>query len=82
MIDLEKLDKEIDDLLNSETSESLTKWLLSNKFCCVSNITEKGTLINMSSFSEPIFSCTQVGNFAPADSLEMGENFNSPKLAA
>lgn len=32
MIDLNKLDKEIDELFENETSDSLTKWLLNKRF--------------------------------------------------
>lgn len=32
MIDLEKLEKEIDELLECETSSSLTNWLLNKRF--------------------------------------------------
>jgi hypothetical protein len=41
MIDLEllnRLDKEVDKLLESETAESLTKWLLSKRHKSASNI--------------------------------------------
>ena len=32
MIDLDKLDKEIDKLFETETADSLTKWLLNKRF--------------------------------------------------
>lgn len=43
MIDLERLDKEIDELFEQETCYSLFKWLLSKRFGNINNVVGTGT---------------------------------------
>ncbi len=63
MIDLDKLDKEIDELFNKETSDSLTKWLLNKRFGNLNKLIGKGTFVGMGSHNESVFVCTQKANF-------------------
>ena len=56
MIDLEKLDKEIDRLFEKESADSLTKWLLNKRFGNVSTLLGKGSFVNMLSQKKAIFS--------------------------
>jgi hypothetical protein len=56
MIDLDKLDKEIDRLFEMETSDSLTKWLLNKRFGNVNILLGKGSFVNMSSQRQAVFS--------------------------
>ena len=56
MIDLDKLDKEIDKLFETETSDSLTKWLLNKRFRNVSILLGNGNFVNMVSQKQAIFS--------------------------
>lgn len=63
MIDLDKLDKEIDELFEKETSNSLSQWLLNKRLGDFNNIIGKGTFVGMKSRSESVFSCTQKANF-------------------
>jgi len=56
MIDLNKLDKEIDKLFETETSDSLTKWLLNKRFGNISVLLGNGSFVNMTTYKEPLFS--------------------------
>jgi len=49
MIDLNKLDKKIDELFESETSDSLTKWLLNKRFENINVLLGNGSFVNMTS---------------------------------
>lgn len=49
MIDLEKLEKEIDELLESETSSSLTNWLLNKRFGNLNSVLGNGTFVSLQS---------------------------------
>jgi hypothetical protein len=68
MIDLEKLDKEIEDLFERETPDSLTKWLLNKRFGDFNNLIGKGTFIGMKGNRESVFSCAQKANFKSKES--------------
>ena len=64
MIDLEKLEKEIDELLESETSSSLTNWLLNKRFGNLNSVLGNGTFVSLESQKQPIFSNNKgTGNF-------------------
>jgi len=56
MIDLEKLDKKADELFETETSDSLTKWLLNKRYGNISVLLGNGSFVNMTSQKKPIFS--------------------------
>ena len=56
MIDLDKLDKEIDKLFEEETTDSLTKWLLNKRLGNINILLGNGSFINMSAISHPVFS--------------------------
>lgn len=56
MIDLAKLDKEIDKLFETETSDSLTKWLLNKRYGNINVLLGNGSFVNMSSQKEHLFS--------------------------
>ena len=51
-----KLDKKIDELFESETSDSLTKWLLNKRFGNISVLLGNGSFVNMASQKKHIFS--------------------------
>jgi hypothetical protein len=71
MIDLEllnRLDKEVDKLLESETAESLTKWLLSKRNKSASNILSNGKIVNMKPRNDSLFLSHKNGNFIQSKS--------------
>ena len=47
MIDLNKIEKEIDKLFEKETSNSLTNWLLNKRFKNINVLLGKGSFVNM-----------------------------------
>ena len=47
MIDLDKLEQEIDALLEQETESSLTKWLLNKRFGHLNNLLGNGSFVSM-----------------------------------
>ncbi|MCD4745938.1 MAG: hypothetical protein K8R58_06535 [Bacteroidales bacterium] len=55
MIDLDKLEQEIDTLLEKETESSLTKWLLNKRFGHLNDLLGKGTFVSMQRQSKPLF---------------------------
>lgn len=68
MIDLEKLEKEIDELLESETSSSLTNWLLNKRFGNLNSVLGNGTFVSLQSQKQSIFSNNKgTGNFIESD---------------
>lgn len=56
MIDLDKLDKEIDKLFETESSDSLTKWLLNKRFGNLNVLLGNGSFVSMTSQMEHLFS--------------------------
>jgi hypothetical protein len=60
---LNKLDKEVDKLLENETSESLTKWLLGKRNKSASKILSNGKIVNMKSKNDSLFLRYKNGNF-------------------
>lgn len=75
MIDLNKLNKRIDDLFESETSDSLTKWLLNKRFGNINILLGNGKFVSMKSQKTPLFASTQKANFKQKDS-----NTNHPPI--
>lgn len=75
MIDLEKLDKEIDKLFETETSDSLTKWLLSKRFENLNILLGNGSFVNMSTQKEHLFTnknkavFNNSNNYSPANPI-------------
>ncbi len=67
MIDLDKLDKEIDELLEQETSDSLTKWLLNKRLGGFTKLLGEGSFVNMQSKKQPVFSCKKNAQFNTED---------------
>jgi len=63
MIDLNKLDKEIDSLFENETGDSLTKWLLSKRFGNIYNLIGKGTFVSLNKQSKAIFVTKKTATF-------------------
>lgn len=55
MVDLNKLDKEIDKLFEDESSDSLTKWLLNKRFKNINKLIGNGEFISMPGKSKPVF---------------------------
>ncbi len=56
MIDIDKLEREVDRLFEKETSDSLTKWLLNKRFGNVNTLLGKGSFVNMLSQKQAVFS--------------------------
>ncbi len=56
MIDLEKLERDIDTLLESETGNSLSNWLLKKRFGNLNSVLGKGTFVSLQCQYQPIFS--------------------------
>jgi hypothetical protein len=63
MIDLDRLDKKVDELFETETSDSLTKWLLNKRFGNISVLLGNGSFVNMTSHKKSIFSNQGKGVF-------------------
>ncbi|MFW5701277.1 MAG: hypothetical protein ACOCWM_06260 [Cyclobacteriaceae bacterium] len=63
MLDLEKLDKEIDELLENETSSSLTEWLVNKRYSNFNNLIGKGTFVGMKRQSFTVLVCSQKAKF-------------------
>lgn len=55
MIELEKLEKDIDKLFETETSDSLTKWLLSKRYENLNILLGNGSFVNISTQKEHLF---------------------------
>ena len=55
MLDLSKLEKEIDALLESETEETLSSWLFNKRFGALNKILGTGTFVSLKSQNSPIF---------------------------
>lgn len=55
MLDLSKLEKEIDALLESETDESLTNWLFNKRFGALNEILGTGTFVSLQSQTSFVF---------------------------
>ncbi len=54
MIDLNKLENKIDQLLKNETSDSMTKWLLNKRFGNINVLLNKCEFISLKSQNKPI----------------------------
>lgn len=67
MIDLNKLDKEIDELFEQETSDSLTKWLLNKRLGDYTKLLGKGSFINMQNKKQSVFSRKQNARYNSED---------------
>jgi hypothetical protein len=67
MIDLNKLNSKIDKLFETETSDSLTKWLINSRFCNISMLLGNGKFVNLRSHRTPLFSNKNKGNFNQKD---------------
>lgn len=63
MVDLTKLEQEIDNLLESETKATLEKWLFNKRYSPINELIGDGTFVSYSSvslnfqisFNQPIF---------------------------
>ena len=67
MIDLNKLDEEIDKLFEKETSDSLTKWLLNKRLGNINKLIGNGKFVSMQSQRNQIFASRQKANFNQED---------------
>ena len=69
MIDLDKLEQEIDTLLEQETGSSLTKWLLNKRFGHLNNLLGNGSFVSMQRTSMSMFIPTKTNvNFTTKES--------------
>jgi|JI102314A2RNA_FD_contig_31_10243555_length_1439_multi_7_in_0_out_0_3 hypothetical protein len=81
MIDLIKLNNKIDKLFETETSDSLTKWLLNKRLGNINMLLGDGKFVNMRELSAPLFSNKNKGNFNQIDN-NIPTNIPDNKLAA
>ena len=63
MVDLNKLDIKIDELLKSESSDSLTKWLMNKRMGNINNVLGDGRFVSLKSRSKPIIIRDNKSNF-------------------
>lgn len=68
MIDLNKLDKEIDELFENETESSLTSWLMNKRFGSFEKLVGNGKFVAMQKKSTAIKSFTNKANFNQTES--------------
>ena len=73
MIDLDKLEQEIDTLLEQETGSSLTKWLLNKRFGHLDLLLGTGSFVSMQRTSISMFIPKKTdGNF-----ITKGSSYNN-----
>ena len=77
MIDLDKLQKKIDNLLESETSESMNSWLLQKRFANINTLLGEGSFISMSvpSVSTYFFNQGVTANFDSSQDVASGTSY-------
>ncbi len=56
MIDLKKIEEKIDSLLETETKESLTNWLISKRSKKLNQILGRGTFVGLQNYISSIYS--------------------------
>ncbi len=76
MIDLDKLDKRIDQLFETETSDSLTKWLLNKRFENINVLLGNGSFVNMSTQKKILFSSKSKAVFNSIDNYSENTPIN------
>jgi hypothetical protein len=76
MIDLQELDKEIDVLLNNETKDSLTTWLLNKRYSNLTELLGKGSFVGLSNQGSAIFVEQKPASFNQASTYSNVENLN------
>lgn len=74
MLDLNKLEKEINKLFETETSDSLTKWLLNKRFGKINILLENGNFISMKRKKITIFSTKSNSNFISKNNIHTTGN--------
>lgn len=70
MIDLDRLGKKIDELLENETSSNLTKWLNNKRYGNLNTILGKGSFINLTSHNKSLFIKENKTNFSSGDNYD------------
>ena len=63
MIDLTKIENEIDTLFENETKNSLTKWLFNKRYGNLTTLLGNGTFVSLRSESKSIFSNQNEANY-------------------
>lgn len=82
MIDLDKLEQEIDTLLEQETRSSLTEWLLNKRFGHLNNLLGNGSFVSMQRTSMSMFIPKKTnGNFTTKESSYSNSIPNNRKAA-
>ncbi len=76
MIDLDKLDRDIDKLLERETSTTLTKWLLSKRLGNINILLGEGCFVSMSVQKQSLFSNKSGAVFNNVNSYSEGNPIN------
>lgn len=76
MIDLQELEKEIDVLLENETKDSLTSWLLNKRFSNLSQMLGKGSFVGLANQSAALMVQQKPANFNQAATYENVEHIN------
>ncbi len=80
MIDLDKLNNEIDSLLETETEQSLANWLHNKRYSSLKKLLGEGVFVSMEVKRAAIFSCKNSAVFSSKD--EKTNNNPQNKLAA
>ncbi len=58
MINLDKIEKKVDDLLAKETSASLNHWLFNKRYGNLNKILGSGTFVSLNNETKVVFSST------------------------
>lgn len=81
MVDLNKLSNKIDELIKSESSDSLTKWLMNKRFGNISNVLGAGKFVSLQTQNKPMVVGNNKNNFNQKDS-DIPTNTPFSRLAA
>lgn len=81
MVDLNKLNNKIDELMKNESSDSLTKWLMNKRFGNISNVLGAGKFVSLKTQNKPMIVGNSKNNFNQKDS-DIPTNTPLSRLAA
>lgn len=76
MIDLQELERKIDVLLENETKDSLTAWLLNKRFVNLTELLGKGTFVGLANQGTAIFVEQKLASFNQSPTYSNVEYLN------
>ena len=76
MIDLEKLERKMDEFLDNETPESLMEWLMNKRLGNYTKLVGSGRFVGLQSKRESVFSCTKRAKFKTNNSFHSTNPIN------